>query len=237
MRLQNAHAEGLAAELQNSSISRYIKSENLLSILDASSIGVVISDRQFRFKALNRSMAEIHSVPMEALLGHSIHKALGSLAEKILPAWEKVFSSGKPLPNLDVTGRLPKRSSEGRWIKNLFPLKDRRGRVTQVGGFIIEIALSPIPISPSSSPAGKVTSVASDHASSPDRRHHALLSHREQEVLRLLAEGESNKGISSILAISVRTVETYRARLMLKLDANRIADLVHYAIRNHIVTL
>jgi DNA-binding NarL/FixJ family response regulator len=63
------------------------------------------------------------------------------------------------------------------------------------------------------------------------------LSTREQDVVRLIAEGRSNKEISSVLAISVRTVETYRARLMLKLGASSVAQLVHYAIRNHIITI
>jgi DNA-binding CsgD family transcriptional regulator len=65
----------------------------------------------------------------------------------------------------------------------------------------------------------------------------AKLSRREREVVRLVAEGKTSKEISSALVISVRTVETYRARLMLKLRATSTAQLVHYAIRNRIVTV
>ncbi len=63
------------------------------------------------------------------------------------------------------------------------------------------------------------------------------LSPREREVLALLATGRSNKEISSILAISVKTVESHRARVMLKLRAPSLVHLVHYAIRHRIVEL
>lgn len=60
---------------------------------------------------------------------------------------------------------------------------------------------------------------------------------REMEVIRLLAEGKSNKQISAILGIAVRTVETHRAKIMLKLKLHSIVELVHYATRRGIVTL
>jgi DNA-binding NarL/FixJ family response regulator len=62
------------------------------------------------------------------------------------------------------------------------------------------------------------------------------LTPREREVLQLLAEGKSNKEAAAALNISVMTVETHRANIMHKLGAHSIAELVHYAIRNNIVT-
>lgn len=58
------------------------------------------------------------------------------------------------------------------------------------------------------------------------------LSNRGKEVLRLVAEGKSNKHIAEILAIGVRTVESHRAQIMARLDLNSTADLVKYAIQN-----
>jgi DNA-binding CsgD family transcriptional regulator len=58
---------------------------------------------------------------------------------------------------------------------------------------------------------------------------------REREVLHFLADGKSNKEIGVLLEISTRTVESYRARIMLKLDLHSTAALVRYAIRNKIV--
>jgi len=56
---------------------------------------------------------------------------------------------------------------------------------------------------------------------------------REREIVRLLAEGHSNKQIASSLGISIRTAETHRATLMRKLGIDSLAALVRYAIRNN----
>ena len=53
--------------------------------------------------------------------------------------------------------------------------------------------------------------------------------------MRLLAENKSNKEVSSILGISVKTVEAHRARILLKLQLDSLVGLVHYAIRNRLV--
>lgn len=217
-------------------ISRYFPPRTLYAVLDNSKVGVVICDRRLRYKALNQSLAEIHNMPIKAHLGHSIHELLGSFAGQVVPLWEAVFATGHPSTNLEVIGQLPTRSGVGRWVVNFFPLKDGRGRVTHVSCFVIEIGPPSAPSSPTSTPNGNAITVTGNQPSRPNRRQHTLLSPREQEVLRLLAEGKSSKEISSALSISSRTVETYRARLMIKLDAHSIVDLVRYAIKNHVVT-
>ena len=58
-----------------------------------------------------------------------------------------------------------------------------------------------------------------------------LLTPREREVLKLIAEGKSNKDIADLLFISVHTVERHRANIMEKLNLKKIADLVKYAIQ------
>ena len=58
-----------------------------------------------------------------------------------------------------------------------------------------------------------------------------LLSEREKEVLRLVALGDTNREIAERLFLSVRTVETYRARLMEKLNLKSRGELVRYALR------
>jgi DNA-binding CsgD family transcriptional regulator len=61
------------------------------------------------------------------------------------------------------------------------------------------------------------------------------LSAREAEILLLLVDGESNRTVAERLGISVRTVEAHRARLMLKIGSENIADVVKYAVRNNII--
>ncbi len=61
------------------------------------------------------------------------------------------------------------------------------------------------------------------------------LSAREREIAALLAHGKSNKQIGSMLTISTRTVESHRARIMLKLDLHSVSDLVRYAVRSNLI--
>jgi DNA-binding NarL/FixJ family response regulator len=63
-----------------------------------------------------------------------------------------------------------------------------------------------------------------------------ILTAREREIVQLLAESKSNKEVSATLGISVKTVQTHRATIMRKLGINSIVELVHYAIRNHLVS-
>jgi DNA-binding NarL/FixJ family response regulator len=69
----------------------------------------------------------------------------------------------------------------------------------------------------------------------PTRRSKGRLTQREREIVQLLAEGKSNKEVAGVLGISVRTAETHRANIMLKLDLHSVVDLVRYAVRNRII--
>ena len=61
--------------------------------------------------------------------------------------------------------------------------------------------------------------------------HYATLTAREQEILRLLAEGMSTREIAEKLYISPKTVENHRANIMNKLDLHSTLDLVRYAAK------
>jgi len=64
-----------------------------------------------------------------------------------------------------------------------------------------------------------------------------LLSKRELQVLKLFAEGYSNKEISDKLFISLRTVETHKSNMISKLNLKSYVDLIKYAIKNKLCDL
>ena len=68
-----------------------------------------------------------------------------------------------------------------------------------------------------------------------DSQHVESLTVREREILKLIAEGKSNKEIGDLLFISVRTVERHRANMMSKLSIRKTAELVQYALRKHFI--
>lgn len=61
------------------------------------------------------------------------------------------------------------------------------------------------------------------------------LSPRERMVIQLISEGYSNKGMSKVLNLSVKTIETHRASAMHKLSVKSTAGLVRYAIKNMLI--
>ena len=69
------------------------------------------------------------------------------------------------------------------------------------------------------------------------RRYAVELTAREREVLKLIAEGNTNQDIADLLCLSRKTVETHRSNIMDKLDLHKVTDLVKYAIREGLVGL
>jgi DNA-binding NarL/FixJ family response regulator len=68
-----------------------------------------------------------------------------------------------------------------------------------------------------------------------DSQQAEALTIRQREILKLIAEGKSNKEIGDLLCISARTVERHRANIMDKLRIRKTAELVQYAIRKHYI--
>lgn len=69
-----------------------------------------------------------------------------------------------------------------------------------------------------------------------EKDSYETLGERERDVLRLAAEGYTASEIAERLSLSVKTVETYRARIMEKLGLHSRADLVRYALRRGLLT-
>jgi DNA-binding NarL/FixJ family response regulator len=66
---------------------------------------------------------------------------------------------------------------------------------------------------------------------------HEQLTPRQRQIVKLVAEGNSNKRIAHILKIGVKTVETHRSEAMRRIGAKSSADLALYAARNELVQL
>jgi DNA-binding NarL/FixJ family response regulator len=64
-----------------------------------------------------------------------------------------------------------------------------------------------------------------------------VLTQRESEVLRLLAEGKPSKEIALLLDMSAKTIDACRRRIMQKLDVQSLAELIKYAIREGLTTI
>lgn len=285
--------------------------QSLSALLRTSTVGVAICDRQMRFRAVNDTLASMNGLPARAHIGKTIHQILGNVGAQIEPAFQHVFETGEPLANFELTAHLPTRAGKGHWVENYYPIKNKSGRVLQVGAIIVEVTKT----KGVERALGRLTKQMQQaaealklHRGIGGQPHHRTneraellagpcellenclsqvriisellrpplrlaavrhqqpvfhsefaqiasgenllalhdsrwigdldaerLSHRERQVVRFLAEGKSNKEMAGILNISIRTVETYRARMMLKLDLHSIAELALYAVRNNMI--
>jgi DNA-binding CsgD family transcriptional regulator len=285
--------------------------QSLYALLRTSTVGVAICDRQLRFQAVNGTLASMNGLPARAHIGKTVHQILGNVGAKIEPAFQHVFETGEPLSNFELTAQLPTRAEKGHWIENYYPIRNKSGRVLQVGVIILEVTkrkgveralyrltrqmrqaaqalkpgkgiwrqlhhrtnkraellarpyellencisqvriISELLRPPLRLAAGRhhqpvfhpelgkaapeESLLALDSSSWTGDLNAERLSHRERQVIRFLAEGKSNKEMAVILNISTRTVETYRARMMLKLDLHSIAELARFAVRNNMI--
>lgn len=67
------------------------------------------------------------------------------------------------------------------------------------------------------------------------KQRHELLSDREFQVMSLIASGETISEIAAELNLSVKTISTYRTRILEKMGMNNNAEVTHYAIKNDLV--
>ena len=81
-----------------------------------------------------------------------------------------------------------------------------------------------------------ISSIVVNGYLAPEQTAGSVLTHREREIVQLVAEGQSNRSIASHLNLSVKTVEKHRANLMKKLDLHNASALTHYAILQGLTT-
>lgn len=88
----------------------------------------------------------------------------------------------------------------------------------------------------------KITDILFDdyiNKQKPSLREQPLekLSQRERDVLKLIVEGRSNQAVAEMLCISKKTVETYKVRIMQKLDIHDLPSLVKFAIQQGLTSV
>ena len=85
--------------------------------------------------------------------------------------------------------------------------------------------------------AGDIIRDYRQRVSNAKAKQPVALTPREREVLQVLAEGKTTKEIAGLLGVSIKTIETYRKRIMDRLDLHSVAELTKYAIREGLTSL
>ena len=152
------------------------------------------------------------------------------------------------LNGLEVAKRVPKESPKTRII-----ILSMHGDVTYVkqalragiAGYLLKgAAVAELPLALKAVMRGetylspKISKQVVELLRDPSEETDSLsgLTTRQREILQLIAEGRSTKEIAGVLGVSIKTVETHRARLMERLDIHDVPGLVRFAIRSGLVT-
>ncbi len=77
--------------------------------------------------------------------------------------------------------------------------------------------------------------LATDLAADRDTPSIETLSTRELEVLRMIGQGKTITQIADTLALSAKTISTYRSRLLAKMEMTTTGELIRYAVENHLI--
>lgn len=201
-----------------------------------SPVGIAICDKHLRFVRVNRRLAEMNNIPPNDHPGKFVCDIVGSLGSTVSARLTGVFRTGLSLHNAELFGQLGAARQSGRYVENMFPIYDGHHKIKHVGVFVLAVSKLGLHESLSFQFSG---TAASFGGLDPDKRPlcRQALSPRETDILCLLASGKSTKEAAAGLGISFHTAYMFRSRLMLKLQAHSLTDLVHFAIRHGFVTL
>ena len=95
---------------------------------------------------------------------------------------------------------------------------------------IKEVARGAVLVTPGMSAA------AADAYASGETSSRGTLTEREQEIVKMIAEGKTNRIIADALGLSVKTIESHRSKIMQKLNIHRTAELIRYSIRHQLIS-
>jgi PAS domain S-box-containing protein len=116
-----------------------LSAQEFFDFFRSADVGLAVLDHQLRYLALNPFLARIHGSSTESHIGKRLQDVVGGLTTQLEPAYKEVVATGRPVLKLEVQGAVSANSPTGHWIDNLFPLKDKQGRVKKVCVVVAEL--------------------------------------------------------------------------------------------------
>jgi len=112
--------------------------ELLKAYFNSTNIGLCLFDSGFRYLAINRTLAAIHGLPVEAHLAKTVREVLGDLGDLLEPKFQQAIETKKPI-HFEISGMLPSQTEKGHWIVHYLPVQATGGRVTRVGAVVLDV--------------------------------------------------------------------------------------------------
>ena len=110
----------------------------LAAYFSSTTLGVCILDSEFRYIAINNTLAEMNGIPASAHVGKTVREVLGDFADLVEPKLRNVLATGEPVLHFEISALLSTRKEIGHWIAHYFPIKDETETVTRIGIIVAE---------------------------------------------------------------------------------------------------
>jgi PAS domain S-box-containing protein len=103
-------------------------------------IGLAFWDRSLRYIRINEALATMYGAPAEKYIGHTLQEVIPDLAPTIEPILRRVYETGNPVINMEVSGETSAMPGQWRhWLASYFPVRSEDGQLLGIGAVVSEI--------------------------------------------------------------------------------------------------
>lgn len=117
-----------------------LRTAELETLLGNAPIGLAYFDREYRYLRINEELARINGIPVADHIGRAVQDIIPDNAKAVTPIIDRIFETGEPIREMEVTGTTPQQPGVTRyWLTGFFPVLASSGEVDSVGAWVVEI--------------------------------------------------------------------------------------------------
>ena len=105
----------------------------------ASTAGIAVLDSEYRYLWVNQRLAALNGLQPSEHLGKTVRDVTGQIADEIEPYLQRVFSTGRPILNVEISGAHSAKKTTVHRRAHFFPIKAEANQVVRVGVVVTEI--------------------------------------------------------------------------------------------------
>jgi PAS domain S-box-containing protein len=116
-----------------------LSQQRLNAFFTSAPAGLVLLDNQFRYVQINETAARLNGLSIEAHIGRPVEEVMPALAPKLLPLYEEIMATGKPLLNIEMSGKMLGLPHVPTHLQaSLFPIPGSDGKPAGIGAILVD---------------------------------------------------------------------------------------------------
>ena len=134
----NSEREGLIARKNAQSAEVEEQKAILETVFSISPVGLALLDKDLRYVQINDVLAEMNGIPVEMHIGRKVEELLPGVAPFLIPKLKSILATGKPIDNLEASGRPRPNAAERAVRLNYYPVY-KQGELSGIGCAVVDI--------------------------------------------------------------------------------------------------